>query len=147
MQIVTAGDSECSYHFARPAPRPSKLLSKPPVPPRWIMTCWVFPILIPSGWDFLRKMCPNFDKIKISWIFHPKMHVNRRLLSYHVTFYFRNSEYDLSYSSPSSDSSALKDFSFCAYIWEWKISNSMKNLSKNRFEVFVYLKSDLFYMK
>lgn len=40
----------------------------------------------------------------------------------HVTLYFRNSEFDLSYSSETNDSSALKDFSVDDFILEWKIS-------------------------
>merc|ERR1711976_143354 len=39
----------------------------------------------------------------------------------HVTLYFRNSEFDLSYSSETYDSSALKNFSVDDFILEWKI--------------------------
>ena len=54
MQIVTAGDSELRYHFQRFAPRRKVLSKSRNIPPRWIMTCWVFPFLIPSWWKCSR---------------------------------------------------------------------------------------------
>ena len=139
MQIVTAGDSELRYHFQRFAPRRKVLSKSRNIPPRWIMTCWVFPFLIPSWWKFSR-IHPLRSKISAN-ILRKRLNIKKQFPGAflqknicHVTLYFRNSEFDLSYSSETNDSSALKDFSVDDFILEWKIFYFILNFFLKRFK-------------